>query len=363
MNGLAVPITRCADSAAGLTVFGGLAELPDAAIELFDRAADPDMFCSRLWFETVRNFAMAVGVAPQFVVCGGTAAPVAIVPMQVQAAGRHLGALTTTYTCRFQPLCDPRADAAALTTAFSAFATFCRAWPTVRLDALDADAPWLTALLAGAASAGLVCRKFAHFGNWHETVAGLDWTGYLAGRQGQLRTTIRRRLSRAGRDGGRFELVAGGAELEPAIAAYETVYARSWKHAEPFPLFNAALMRAAAPRGLLRLGLYWRGDRPVAAQIWIVENGKATVLKLAHDEAAKAASPGTVLTAQMLQYLLDQEHVDRIDFGRGDDAYKRLWATQRRQRIGVVIANPRQPRGLAFLARHALGRARRALRG
>jgi hypothetical protein len=35
----------------------------------------------------------------------------------------------------------------------------------------------------------------------------------------------------------------------------------------------------------------------------------------------------------------------------------------RRQRIGVVLVNPRQSRGLAFLARHALGRARRALRG
>ena len=101
----------------------------------------------------------------------------------------------------------------------------------------------------------------------------------------------------------------------------------------------------------------------MAVQFWIVEAGQATVLKLAHDEAAKADSPGTVLTALMLQHLLDQEHVGQIDFGRGDDAYKRLWASQRRQRIGVVLANPRHPRGLAFLGRHALGRARQALGG
>jgi CelD/BcsL family acetyltransferase involved in cellulose biosynthesis len=65
----------------------------------------------------------------------------------------------------------------------------------------------------------------------------------------------------------------------------------------------------------------------------------------------------------MLQHLLDQEHIVWIDFGRGDDPYKRLWAGERRQRIGVVLANPRHPRGLAFLARHALGRARQALTG
>jgi CelD/BcsL family acetyltransferase involved in cellulose biosynthesis len=158
-------------------------------------------------------------------------------------------------------------------------------------------------------------------------------------------------------------LVTGGDALEPGIAAYQSVYARSWKPVEPFPLFNVALMRATAERGLLRLGLYWRDDRPVAAQLWVVENAEATVLKLAHDEAAKAESPGTVLTALMLRHLLDQEHVEQIDFGRGDDPYKRLWAGQRRQRIGVVLANPRHARGLAFLGRHALGRVRQAFSG
>jgi CelD/BcsL family acetyltransferase involved in cellulose biosynthesis len=348
-------------------VFGALADLPPAARALFDRAPDRDLFCTTAWFETVLAYGMAAGATPRFVVCGGAggeaAGPVALLPMQVQAGGRGLANLTTPYTCRYQPLCDPGADAATLTAAFTKFARYCRAWPTVRLDALDADAPWLPALLKAAAAAGLANRQFAHFGNWHEPVAGLDWARYLAARQGALRETIRRRLARATREGGRFELVTGGDALEPGIAAYQSVYARSWKPEEPFPQFNAALMRATAERGLLRLGLYWRDDRPMAAQLWIVENAQATVLKLAHDEAAKAESPGTVLTALMLRHLLDQEHVGRIDFGRGDDPYKRLWAGERRQRIGVVLVNPRHPRGLAFLGRHALGRVRQALGG
>jgi hypothetical protein len=363
MNGSAMPITRCADAASGLEVFGDLVALPAAARALFDRAPDRDLFCGTAWFETVLGCGMAAGASPRFVVCGGAGRVVAVLPMQVQAGRRGLTSLTTLYTCRYQPLCDPDAGPAALTAAFAAFAHYCRAWPTVRLDALDADAPWIPALLEAAGSAGLAARQFDHFGNWHERVAGLDWAHYLATRQGQLRETIRRRLARAGREGGRFQLVTGGDALEAGIAAYESVYARSWKPAEPFPLFNAALMRATADHGLLRLGLYWLDDRPVAAQFWIVENGQATVLKLAHDEAAKAESPGTVLTAEMLRHLLDREHVDRIDFGRGDDPYKRSWASERRQRIGVVLANPRRPRGLAFLGRHVLGRVRQALAG
>jgi CelD/BcsL family acetyltransferase involved in cellulose biosynthesis len=70
-----------------------------------------------------------------------------------------------------------------------------------------------------------------------------------------------------------------------------------------------------------------------------------------------------VLTAQMLRGLLDDEHVAEIDFGRGDDPYKAGWAGVRRQRIGLVLVNPRHLRGLAFLGRHAMGRVRAMLRG
>jgi hypothetical protein len=226
------------------------------------------------------------------------------------------------------------------------------------LEALDETAPWLPSLYSGAASAGLATRQFAHFGNWHEDVSGLGWARYLEGRPGQLRETIRRRLLRAESAGGRFQLVTGGDALEPGIAAYESVYARSWKPTEPFPLFNAALMRATAALGLLRLGLYWHEGQPVAAQFWIVDDGQATVLKLAHDEAAKGMSPGTVLTALMLRHLLDQEHVAAIDFGRGDDAYKQGWATNRRQRIGLLLVNPWRVSGAVNLLRHTAGRVR-----
>ncbi len=113
---------------------------------------------------------------------------------------------------------------------------------------------------------------------------------------------------------------------------------------------------------MLRFGLWSIGGQPVAVQIWVVTAGRATVLKLAHDEAFKAHSPGTVLTALMLRHLLDQEHVTEIDFGRGDDAYKKDWAAQRRQRIGLLLVNPWRPSGMAALLRHAAGRARLAMR-
>jgi hypothetical protein len=179
----------------------------------------------------------------------------------------------------------------------------------------------------------------------------MPWATYLAQRPGHIREALRRRGKRLLAAGATMRVVTTPAEVEAGIAAYEAVYAASWKVPEPFPDFSATLMREGAKAGWLRLGLLELEGKVLAAQIWMVLGPWATVLKLAHDEAHKAASPGTVLTGFMIARLLDQEHVTELDFGRGDDEYKRAWAVDRRQRHGLVIANPRRLGGLNAILR------------
>ncbi len=191
----------------------------------------------------------------------------------------------------------------------------------------------------------------------------LDWTGYLHARPGALRETIRRRLRRAERLAeARFVLATTPREVEDGIPAFEDIYARSWKEPEPFPRFNAALMRATALTATARLGLWFVGETPVATQFWVVEQGRPTVLKLAHDEAFKAHSPGTVLSAMMLRHLLDRERVTEIDYGWGDDPYKQGWAKQRRQRVGLLLATPWRFAGMIEVLKHKSGRIRSRMR-
>jgi CelD/BcsL family acetyltransferase involved in cellulose biosynthesis len=64
----------------------------------------------------------------------------------------------------------------------------------------------------------------------------------------------------------------------------------------------------------------------------------------------------------MIRHLLDNEHVARIDFGRGDDVYKQGWAGQRQQRIGLLLVNPWHLVGMTTLVRHTVGRVRHSLR-
>ena len=337
--------------------------LPADALGLLAAAGQEDFQSSAAWFATVAATALPPGARPVLLLWREAARAVALLPLQRLSSGR-LASLTSPYTCRFRPLVAADATPAAIRRAGHGFGRWCRASGPLRLDALDADWPGQAALLAGLRAAGLLAPRFAHFGNWYLDVAGLGWAGYLAGRPGDLRETIRRRLAKATRDPAiGFELITGGAALAPGIAAYETVYTSSWKDPEPFPAFGPALLRAAAAAGVLRLGVLRRGGAAVAAQYWTLAGGTATVLKLAHDEAARAISPGTVLTALMIRHLLDQEQARTLDFGRGDDPYKAGWTGQRRQRDGLLLCPLTHPAGLAALGRHMLGDALRRARG
>jgi CelD/BcsL family acetyltransferase involved in cellulose biosynthesis len=342
---------NCADL--GIATFPTIWSLPPDVLALLDDITSP--FTTLLWWNAVLSHAMPACAETIFVAIRRGGDILAVVPM-LRASGQ-LSSLTTPYSCVYRPLIADDLDQGTRIAAMSAFARFCRPAGIVRLDALPAEWDGLAALEIGAREAGLVPLRFDHFGNWYENVAGLSWSAYLLRRPGALRETIRRRLRRAEKlAGARFDLLTRADQMNQAAEAFESVYRRSWKNAEPYPDFNVALMLAVAERGWLRLGVWSVGTEPVAVQFWVVHAGRAIVLKLAHDEALKALSPGTVLTALMLRHLLDNEHVARIDFGRGDDAYKQGWAAERRQRVGVLLVDPWRPAGLVALLRHLSGR-------
>lgn len=321
---------------------------------------DIDLQASRLWHDVTIEHGLPVGAE-------AVTLDLAAVSLPMLRQGGRLRALTTPYTLAWRPLCRVGATPAGIRSAGRELARRIRWRPPLVLDALAPDAPGLGDLLAGVSAAGCVAMPFAHFGNWHEALAdSTDWSGYLAARPPALRNTIQRKQARAARDT-QFHLVsAPGPALDGAIASYRHIHLRSWKPEEPAPGFDPALMRALAPLGLLRLGILSdMAGLPIAAQYWALdqEGRRATVLKLSHVETARALSPGTVLTALMVRHLLDVDGVGELDFGRGDDAYKRQWVGQRRQRIGVVIASPLHPAGVVAIARHAVGRVLRTIKG
>lgn len=321
--------------------------MPDWCDAYLAASGEGDIFASRLWYDTVLAHLPLRHGRPLLACAAGM-----LLPLLDRSGARR--SLTCDYTIGWRPLVarDCTADWTA-EQAGKAFGRWLRLSPPLRLDALQHDAPGLRPMLSGLESAGLHTLLHAHFGNWHERlVAGAGWAGYLDTRPTALVSTIRRKTERARRDL-RFEMVSHGqAAVRRAVTDYEQVRAGSWKPDEPWPAFDGALIRAAAAQGCLRMGLLRTAEgKPVAAQYWLLSGGRAWLLKLCHDEANRNASPGTVLTAMMIQRLIEDDGARELDFGRGDDPYKQLWVSQRRLRVGLVLADPWHPAGLLQVAR------------
>jgi CelD/BcsL family acetyltransferase involved in cellulose biosynthesis len=172
-----------------------------------------------------------------------------------------------------------------------------------------------------------------------------------------LRSSVergRRRLDRIG--SWRVEIHRHDSpEVMRALEAYLSVYAHSWKEPEPCPEFMPSLVRLAAREGWLRLGVLWLGQQPVAAQVWLVHEAKASIYKLAYVKGREKLSAGSVLTAALMKHVMDEDRVSEVDYLSGDDAYKRDWMAQRRERVGLVAFDPHSPRGLLAAARHFAG--------
>jgi CelD/BcsL family acetyltransferase involved in cellulose biosynthesis len=208
-------------------------------------------------------------------------------------------------------------------------------------------APDVAGLLAAAfRSQGWVVLAQPCDTNHRLALAGRSFAQYWAARPGRLRETVRRK-----RASGKVELRVATA-FDPADwEAYEAVYGASWKPDEGSPAFLRRMAIEESAAGNLRLGLATIEGTPVAAQMWTVEAGTAYIHKLAHAERAKAQSPGTLLSAAMFEHVIDRDRVATIDFGTGDDAYKRDWMEQMRDLWRLDMHRPRDPRSWPHLVR------------
>jgi CelD/BcsL family acetyltransferase involved in cellulose biosynthesis len=308
-----------------------------------------DAFQGRAFWDATLAHALPPGARPFLLRLGDAAA------LPLLGHGGAWRSLTTPYSLAWAPLMGPAgADTGEAGRALARALAF---RPPLVLEAAGPSLPF-------SLPAWLAALPYRHFGRWHEELApGEGWEGYFARRPPELRTTVGRKLARAERDGARFAWLAEpGPALEEGIAAFHAVRAASWKPDEPFPLFDAAFLHALAAEGRARLAVLRRADgEPVAAQYWVLDRAggarRATVPKLFHDERAKALSPGTVLTAWAIRWLIEEEGARVVDFGRGDDPYKAQWAGAREQRMGLVLASPLHVRGALEIAKALVRRA------
>lgn len=329
-------------------ILDSLDDLARDAEGALGRAAQPGFYDRLDWLALTHAHiypgnTLAVAAARQ----GGSAA---WLPLRDCGSGHGRG-LASWYTLAFAPLFTPGADARA--RLLEEMARLLRGrFDTLSLWPLEADTAaelqhtfraqgWLPALRFEAA-------------NWIANTQGLDFEAYWANRPSKLRNTVRRRTKNSP-----FTTEVLDRFDDAAWDAYEAVYAQSWKPEEGAPAFLRAAARRESEAGTLRLGVARRGGVPVAAQFWTVENGHATIHKLAYLESEREHSPGTLLSVAMFRHVLDRDRPAVIDYGNGDEPYKAEWMDERRERYRLRLFNLRSIGGLS---RGAAKAARAALR-
>ncbi len=204
---------------------------------------------------------------------------------------------------------------------------------------------------------GWMTRRAESSVSWRIRVNGMTFEQYWAARPSKLRNTAKRRAKTAG-----LELRVHDRFDPAAWTDYETVYENSWKPAEGSPELMRSLAEAEGEAGTLRLGLAYRDGEPVAAQLWTIEQKVATIHKLAYREDSRHYSPGTVLSVEMFRRAIDEDKVDVIDFGIGNDPYKADWMDEAEPLYALTAYDMRSVKGLAAAGRAAVSMLVRKLR-
>ena len=337
--------------------------LPEDARRLLEQAESRNNEFGMSWYRNLVDTVYPQHAGVRFYTLRRGRQPIAVLPLRVDPGriGRRVASLSNFYTTLYEPAFDPALTQHGLCLLLQRLERDIGGFSTLTLAPMDSAAPAYRTLLGALRLAKLYPREYFAFGNWYFPVAG-GWTDYLKTRTGAVRSTLKRMGKKFAAAGGTLEIVQDGERLEAAIAAYNSVYHASWKQAEPFPAFMPGLIQSCAANGSLRLGLAWLDGKAVAAQLWIVGAGRAAIYKVAYHEDFKEYSPGSLVTALLMEHALDVDQVAEVDYLIGDDAYKSKWMSQRRERSGIVAYNPRSLGGLAGLAHHSLGKLVKELR-
>ena len=317
--------------------------LPPHLAALFTAAGTQSFFSQAGWYSIMTRRAREPG--SQIRVYADSDRPTAALVCRTDG-DRRLQGLANFYSVEHGPIFGDADASNAIAGLAGEIAGESRSRELFRLSALDPGDIAFGALARGLKAAGWMVKPHFEFGVWFEDTRGCDFSRYFAARPGELRHTYRRRLARARTHRLDFRLADGHSDISSLIADYEEIYRQSWKESEPFPDFMPELIRWSFSLGALRMGVIRIDDVPAAAQFWILWQGRAVIYKLAHDQRYDALSPGTLLTMRMFEHVLESDRPNEVNFGRGDDPYKKMWLPRRRERWGLVAANPRTLAGL-----------------
>jgi CelD/BcsL family acetyltransferase involved in cellulose biosynthesis len=343
-----------------ISVVSAWDELPGSALRLLADFGQECLFCGDSWFGLFSRQVAEPNCSPCWLLLLEDDTTVLILPMMIRRDGKTktLCSLSNYYTPYFSHVGPRDKSPTLLQTLFELAANFMRTFDAVEFFPLTESTKDVLLRASKGLSFSPEIEVQTH--NWRQL--GIeDFAQYWSTRDSRLRNTVLRKQRKLDALGDFHFSVVVSEEIDQAIADYHAVYAESWKPTENFPDFIDNLMRIYSREGKLRLGLARHGDKPIAAQIWLLNAGTAYIYKLAYDQQYENLSIGTLLTRHLFQFAIDVDGVHTVDYLTGDDGYKAQWMGERRPLHRLTLANPRRPRGATLVLKHNLRRILRSV--
>jgi len=213
-------------------------------------------------------------------------------------------------------------------------------WDMIDFHPLEKDSDDFALLKQTLSDAGMAVESYFCSGNWYLKVAGRTYQQYYAGLPSRLKHTLQRKSVQLNNEKQfSINIISSLTDAQTSLDSFLQVYQNSWKQPEPFPDFMPGWILESARQGWLRMGIASINNEAVAVQIWLVHQNKASIYKLAYDQRYAAYSIGSILTASLLQHVIDVDRVEEVDFLNGDERYKQDWMSHRREYWGIIAYN------------------------
>ena len=320
------------------TVYTDWSLLPQSANALFTSAEKTNIFLSRSWFETItltlnddQSLLLACVESENEVL--------AILPLKNTA--RNIAyALQHSYSPSYRLLIEEKNKPEIITCLAKGLSEL--PLNALSLEPVADNDPDLQLLQAAMHDAGYNCEQQFRSYNWILRLTESSFEHYFADRPSRLRSTIARKQRKLEREHNMQLRLYSGNEVPGKMSDYYAPYTASWKANEQYvELVNNIVARFSA-LGCTRLGVLYVDDKPIAAQLWFVHHGKASIFRLSYDQTWKQYSPGSILTGYIMKHVIDVDHVSEVDFLTGNEPYKQDWMSERRERVCWSYIRPAQ---------------------
>lgn len=303
-------------------------QLPGSAEALFAHSAKESLFASRQWLEAVSD---VVCTGDQSLALAGVLSEnrlVALLPL-IKSPGNNWGALRHRYSPHYNLLVVSENRTQIIACLAQGLIELpingMLLEPVINMNNAIDD------LQRQLEDSGVSCeRHFRHY-NWIYRVQEQNYQQFLSKRPARLRNTLLRKKRKLEREHGYQIRLYTGEDAIQAMQDYYAVYDASWKANEQFPDFVDKVVANFSRVGWIRLAVLYTQGRPVAAQLWFVHSGKASIFRLCYDEQWKPYSTGSILTSFLMEHVIEIDKVEEIDFLTGNEAYKQDWMSERNE--------------------------------